>query len=273
MLVNTANITEKKYKKLTIQVSLTGMAFCSSDTLNTKILSLDEVAFDTSDKTVKSEDLVAKACSNHPILSASYDEIVVLHENNLATIVPTALFDEAYLGSYLQYNTKVFETDFFAFDPLPNYHMNTVYIPYANLNNFFVDHFGTFTYKHVNSVLVSKLLDLSKNVDDKKMFVHLAATHFEIIIVQNQHLLLFNTFEYKTPEDLIYYLLFTAEQLNMNPETFKLEFLGTIAEDDAFFKIAYKYIRNVSIFDVTDFQISNTFSTGENLKHFILLQS
>ena len=151
--------------------------------------------------------------------------------------------------------------------------MNTVYIPYANLNNFFVDHFGTFTYKHVNSVLVSKLLDLSKNVDDKKMFVHLAATHFEIIIVQNQHLLLFNTFEYKTPEDLIYYLLFTAEQLNMNPETFKLEFLGTIAEDDAFFKIAYKYIRNVSIFDVTDFQISNTFSTGENLKHFILLQS
>jgi hypothetical protein len=59
----------------------------------------------------------------------------------------------------------------------------------------------------------------------------------------------------------------------MNPETFKLEFLGAIAEDDAFFKIAYKYIRNVSIFDVTDYQNNNTFSTAENLKHFILFQS
>jgi hypothetical protein len=125
----------------------------------------------------------------------------------------------------------------------------------------------------VHTVLVSRLLALSKNVDDKKMFVHMADGHFEIIIVQNQHLLLFNSFDYKTPEDLIYYLLFTAEQLNMNPESFKLEFIGDITETDACFKIAYKYIRNVSIFDVSDLQSNNTFSTAENLKHFILFQS
>jgi hypothetical protein len=82
-----------------------------------------------------------------------------------------------------------------------------------------------------------------------------------------------NTFEYKTPEDLIYYLLFTAEQLNLNPEIFKLEFLGNIAEDDAYFKIAYKYIRNVSLLDVKDLQENNSLATSENLKHFILLQS
>ena len=50
MLVNTANITEKKYKKLTVQVSLQGMSFCSFDTLNRTVLSLDEVTFDTSNK-------------------------------------------------------------------------------------------------------------------------------------------------------------------------------------------------------------------------------
>ena len=97
--------------------------------------------------------------------------------------------------------------------------------------------------------------------------------HFEIIIVQNQHLLLFNSFDYKTPEDLIYYLLFTAEQLNMNPESFPLEFLGAIAEEDAFYKIAYKYIRNVSLFDVSDLQKKNSFSKADNLKHFTLFQS
>jgi len=85
--------------------------------------------------------------------------------------------------------------------------------------------------------------------------------------------MLFNAFDYKTPEDLIYYLLFTAEQLNMNPESFRLEFIGDISEDDAYFKIAYKYIRNVSIFDITDLQANNAFSTAENLKHFILFQS
>ena len=101
----------------------------------------------------------------------------------------------------------------------------------------------------------------------------MGSEHFEIIIVQNQHLLLFNSFDYKTPEDLIYYLLFTAEQLNMNPESFNLEFLGIIDEENSFFKIAYKYIRNVSLFDVSDLQKNNSFSKADNLKHFILFQS
>jgi len=61
--------------------------------------------------------------------------------------------------------------------------------------------------------------------------------------------------------------------LNLNPETMKLEFLGDITEDDAFFKIAYKYIRNVSLFDMTELQQNNSFSTAENRKHFILFQS
>jgi len=68
-------------------------------------------------------------------------------------------------------------------------------------------------------------------------------------------------------------LLFTAEQLNLNPESFSLEFLGDITEDDAYYKITYKYIRNVSLFDVSDMQKNNSFSKADNLKHFILFQS
>ncbi|KAB1158074.1 DUF3822 family protein [Flavobacterium luteum] len=273
MLVNNANITEKKYRKLSIQVSLTGFSFCCFDTLNNTVLSFKDIVFDTTDKKATIENLFANARTENSELGEIYDEITVLHDNNLSTFVPTALFDDQFLGSYLQYNTKVFETDFFAFDEIATYQMNTVYIPYVNINNFFVDEFGFFTYKHSNTILVSKLLEISKNVDAKKMFVHMGTGHFEIIIVQNQHLLLFNSFDYKTPEDLIYYLLFTAEQLNMNPESFPLEFLGTIAENDTFYKIAYKYIRNVSLFDVSDLQKKNSFSKADNLKHFTLFQS
>ncbi|HOZ75101.1 MAG TPA: DUF3822 family protein [Flavobacterium sp.] len=272
MLVNPANITEKKYKKLTVKVAPGSMAFCSFDTLNQIPLAFREIAFDPSDKKTVVE-YYADAFASHEELGDSYDEVVVLHDNNLATFVPAALFDEDCLGNYLQFNNKVFETDSFAFDTLASYQMNTVYIPYADINNFFVDTFGNFVYKHAHTALVSKLLELSKNVDEKKMFVHMAAGHFEIVMVQNQHLLLFNSFDYKTPEDLIYYLLFTAEQLNLNPETFRLEFLGDISQDDAFFAIAYKYIRNVSLFDTADLEQKNALSAQDNRRHFILLQS
>ena len=267
------NIAEKNYKKLSIQVSLTGLSFCCFDTLNNTVTSFNEVHFDTFHKATKIEDLFADAFRDHPELNDSYDEILVIHNNNLSTFVPEPLFDENFLGSYLQYNTKDFETDFFAFDEISNYQMNAVYIPYVNINNFFIDQFGAFDYKHANSILVSKLLVASKNKDDKKMFVHINTGHFEIIVVQNQKLLLFNSFDYNSPEDFLYYILFTAEQLNLNPENFALELIGNIDTESDYFKIAYKYIRNVSLIDVEDLRWNNYFSEAENRNHFILFNS
>jgi hypothetical protein len=121
--------------------------------------------------------------------------------------------------------------------------------------------------------LVSKLLELSKNVDEKQVFVHFSANKFEIIIVQNQKLLLFNSFDFVTKEDFIYYFLFTTEQLNLNPEHFKVFLLGEISEESELYQIAYKYVRNISLLDVSDLQKHNDFSTAQNLKHFILFQS
>jgi hypothetical protein len=273
MSLQSLNITSKNYKKLSIQVSLNGLSFCCFDTLNNVITTMKEVQFDTSNKTIKIEELLADVFKNNAELKHRYDEIMVIHTNNLSTFVPSALFDENYLGSYLQYTTKVFETDFFAYDQVSNYQMNSVYIPYININNFLIDNVGSFDYKHANSILVEKILDASRNNDEKKMVVNFNPDHFEVIVVQNQKLLLFNSFEYNTPEDFLYYLLFTAEQLSLNPEAFQLDLLGTISENDPFYAIAYKYIRNISFLDVSTLQEKNNFSTAQNQKHYILFQS
>ena len=273
MLVNTPTITDKKYRRLALQVSLEGLSLCVCDTLNNRILSFRDVKFDKAELTTPIEESLSTAFKNTVELSEKYDEIMIVHNNSLSTFVPVALFDEHFLGSYLQYSSKVFESDFFAYDEISVYHMNCVYVPYAHINNFLIDAFGNYDYKHASTILVTKLLQASKNIDEKKMFVHFDAHHFEIVVVQNQNLLLFNSFEYKNSEDFVYYLLFTAEQLNLNPEIFKLELLGDINEDSDFFKLAYKYIRNVSLFDTADLQSHNSFTAAENRKHFILFHS
>lgn len=265
------SITDKTYKKLSIQVSLNGMSFCVLDLLSGQPLLLEKIHFESIQKNINIEELFENAFSQYSILNKEFDEITVIHNNNLSTFVPTALFDKEFIGSYLQYNTKVFETDFFTFDELSNYEMNNVYIPYVNINNFFIDKFGSFDYKHSSSILVTKILDFTKNRDDRKMFVHVNTTHFEIIVAQNQKLLFYNSFDYKTPEDFIYYILFTAEQLQLNPENFKLELLGAVSKEDGLYNITYKYIRNTQLFDFeNDF---NTIDLLSQREHFILLNS
>ena len=273
MLTPNTTITKKVFKKLAIQISLNSLVYCCFDTLNNNIVSYKEINFDQKEPNFKIENAINDAFTNHPELKAVYDEVLVIHANNLSTFVPQSLFDEEFLGSYLQYNIKVFTTDFFAFDVIPNYDLNSVYIPYVNINNLLIDQFGGFDYKHSSTVLVNTLLIASKNKDEKKMFVHFNSFHFEIIIIENQKLLLYNSFDYNTPEDFIYYILFTAEQLHLNPENFHLDFIGDIDSESEYFKIAYNYVRNVSLISTENFDKNNNFSEAENRKHFILFNS
>jgi hypothetical protein len=263
-------ITTKNYKKLSLQIAATGMSFCIFDTLNWEITNYNYILF-TRHVSVESE--LLRVFNEHPELKAGYDEIMVLHDNSFNTFVPNALFDENYPGSYLQYNTRVFEADFFAWDVLPVYTMTNVYVPLMNVNNFLVEQFGTFDYKNTNTILVEKLLDASVNIEEKQVFVHVQEAHFEIVVVHNQKLLLYNSFEYASPEDFLYYLLFTMEQLNLNPETAKILLLGTIKETDPLYSLAYTYVRNVSLYEPHGPVLKWNAEKEAALQNFILFNS
>ncbi len=270
MVITNNDITQRTYKKLSIQVSLSGLSFCVFDTITNKILVHNSVPF-------KQNEVIDSQLWNtfvtNTVLSKPYDEIIVLHDNNINTLVPKPLFDANNIASYLQYNVKVFETDFFAFDEINTYEINNIYVPFANINNFLLDQFESFEYKNTNSILVQKILDTSKNIDEKQVFVHIQENHFEIIVVKNQQLLLFNSFEYATPEDFIYYILFTFEQLQLNPELIQIYLFGTISKEDSLYKIAYKFIRNCYLLDVSNNAKTYDVSEKDMSSHYILFNS
>ncbi len=270
MVISTGDITQKTYKKLVLQVSLSELSFCVIDLITHKVLHTQEVHFE---KNKVIEEQLWRAFVDFSILANAYDEVVVLHNNSLNALVPTSLFDPAFLASYLQYNIKVFETDFFAYDALMPYEINNVYVPFMNINNFLLDQFESFDYKNSNTILLKKCLEFSKNKEEKLVFVHVQKEHFELVVVKNQELLLFNSFPYSTPEDFIYYLLFTCEQLQLNPETVTVKLFGKCSEDDAVYKMAFTYIRNCSLLQVTHLTAGLDVSETDLRNHFILYHS
>ena len=81
------------------------------------------------------------------------------------------------------------------------------------------------------------------------MYVNIRSDRFEIVILKNKELILFNSFEYKTEEDFVYYILFTAEQILLNPETFPLMLMGKINKNNNLYNAIYTYVRKVSIYN------------------------
>ncbi|WP_397362629.1 DUF3822 family protein [Olleya sp. R77988] len=270
-------LTNKEYNHLTnlelsIQISLSGLSFCVLNNDNNTILELKSFPFNSKKTPTNLLDAVQHLFNTEALLKQSFVKINIIHVNDWSTLVPKPLFKEDALADYLKFNTKILKTDFITFDDISQNDSVNVYVPFTNVNNFIFDQFGSFTYKHFSTILIEQLLTFEKHTNTQKVYVNISKFNFELIILNKGELQLYNTFEYNTKEDFIYYLLFTLEQLQLNPETVETVFLGDINEDDDLYQIAYKYIRNVALGNRMD-TFAFTEKPATNHSNFTLLKS
>lgn len=233
------NKDTKKHHHLSILVSRDGLSFCFKEGTKTEILKKEF------ENPLSPEEILEKIKSfaiEKKLASKKPDQVVVVYANNLYSLVPEAYFDENQLPNYLKFNVKILGTDFIAYDDIPGFGFKNVYIPYANINNYFFDLFGEFEYKHAATVLMENLL--AANTEKETLYAYLGERHFDLVAVKDKKLILCNTFLYETAEDFLYYVLFAAQQLKWDPETFDLKFLGNISKDSKKYGLSYTYIRN-----------------------------
>ena len=75
-------------------------------------------------------------------MNENFNKIQVIHDNEVQTLVPSALFEEANLSDYLKFNAKIFKNDFITYDAITNQEIMSVYVPYVNVNNYIFEKFG-----------------------------------------------------------------------------------------------------------------------------------
>mgnify|MGYP001049760289 FL=1 len=263
---NNIEVTSKR--KLSIQFSLDGFSFCTTNTHN-EVLEFSSYTFS---KTKNSPELVLEKLQDifkkEKSLQYDFETVTVIHQNNLNTLVPNEYFKEDALKSYLKYSIKTIATDLITFDELDFMNSQNVYIPYVNINNFLFQNFGEFEYKHYSSVLLEKLFSIASN--DICCYIHVSKSTFDIVIIKNSNLQFFNIFEYRTKEDFMYYVLFTLEQLELSTEETLVSVLGDIEEDSDLFRLMYTYIRNIDFLSSKNAVFNNQKEISKH-SNFILL--
>jgi len=263
---NNIEVTSKR--KLSIQFSLDGFSFCTTNTHNEVI----EFSSYTFSKTKNSPELVLEKLQDifkkEKSLQYDFETVTVIHQNNLNTLVPNEYFKKDALKSYLKYSIKTIASDLITFDELDFMNSKNVYVPYVNINNFLFQNFGEFEYKHYSSVLLEKLFSIATN--DICCYIHVSKSTFDIVIIKNSNLQFFNIFEYKTKEDFMYYVLFTLEQLDLSTEETLVSILGDMEEDSDLFRLMYTYIRNIDFLSSKNAVFNNQKEISKH-SNFILL--
>lgn len=259
--------------KLSIQVCLNGLSFLILDCEENQLVWYKKTTFPKEFNPVKILKEIELVYEKEEFLQNPIEEVMLLFSNDLYSIVPKEYFIEEEASNYLKFNTKILKTDVVAHDFIEAKNLINVYIPYTNITNYFFDKYGEYEYKHSISVFAEAILSLEKSLP-VKVFLNNYKDYYDLVIVRNGELLLSNSFKYDSPEDFIYYLLFTLEQLKLDPSEIDLILTGEISEESPFYQIVYTYIKNVQ-FLKPDLKIDFSEEYNEQFQReaFILLKS
>lgn len=161
------------------------------------------------------------------------------------TLVPDSLYNEKDKTSYGRFNFDRHIDDELAAVKLRSAACYVVFALNKQMGQVYKNFFPAIKLLHCCMPFIESALLAGKAGEAEKVFVNIRRKSFELVVTRANALMFYNTFAYTTKEDVIYYLLFTLEQLKLNPETAMLQLCGSIEKNDALYAGIHKYVRNV----------------------------
>lgn len=239
--------TARSGRKLCIQVGLHGLSFCVLDTVTRTILDFEQVVFENACSPALLLKELKAVLAQRKVVEGDFAGVTVVHKNKFFGLVPQVLFREDSLPHYLKFTTKLLANDHIAYDVIAQQAMVNVYVPYANVNNYIFDRFGAFEFIHSGTVLLSALLHQGSLATEAVCYVHVSEREMAVAVLSEKRVLFYNQFDYRTPEDFLYYLLFSLKQLPVALPAVELKLLGAVAEGDALYTACSGYMERVSV--------------------------
>ena len=246
--------------KLSIQLNLNGFSFCIAN--SERQIIVEENCFELqqlSSEQVLFEKL-KQAFDTKPELQAKFEIIEVIYAHELYCFVPKEIYDSTNKAAYFKYTLKTLATDYISEDTVAAVPIINLFIPYVNINNYLVERFNEFSYRHSSSLLLDYVLKKEALETQKKVYLYFQINHFDIIVLKGSKLELFNTFSHQASTDVLYYTLFVLEQLGLSPESTTVKILNDCKSE--VFELLFTYIRNL--------EKSNTSQSAVLLHHLAL---
>lgn len=223
-----------------------GVSLAALDLKSNTYLALEEFVFETSPSFQRSLAEFEQSFDSSFILNIGFDRIVVGVVNEHSVLVPEALFDGERTSDYFNLTHGYCENYEVLDEFLVNLKARNVFALPPDLRDFLKERFPNSKIKHAFSSLIDSISLTYKKIQGDNLILHVQLSHFEILFIRDGRLEFFNSFNYSTSEDFIYYVLFAVEQLGLNPETINVTVLGETDAESGSYTLLYKYVRNVS---------------------------
>ncbi len=232
---------------LSIQLSIENIVFTILNNDKNKFIGIESYNFNDINNVGQLPSYLGMVLNNRPSFAFPYDKVYFLYQNRYSTLIPQPLFVEENKNLYLGFNQPFQEDSRIVFDELKNNDaINIYYIPNLVIQKA-KDFWPNVNIMHFSSALIESLsINFKNKVGPDTMFVNLQTGCFDIVYFKENKLHYYNSFDFRTKEDFIYFLLITIDQLMLNPEDVNVILSGDIDKTSDAYRMINQYIKNYS---------------------------
>ncbi|MDA9318831.1 DUF3822 family protein [Flavobacteriaceae bacterium] len=183
-------------------------------------------------------------------------KVTLILNNKLSVLVPKDFFNEENCLDYLKFNSRLLKNDTASFDYIEEFEAHNVFITYGNVTNYLIEKFGSFEFFHYSTVLLKKLYSDTPKDKIARIYVNINKSYLNIIVFKGKELNYYNTFDYETKDDILYFILFVIEQNKLINNETKMKLIGEEKIIKNYYDYLSKFIKNLEMKN-TEYDIEN----------------
>lgn len=248
------NVIELKQEKLQSEVLIINISYYGFEVVSfTKapftITKIAEAVFKEPVKHADElTDLFLQFVSENIPNKGNYKSVMVNWLGNNFTLVPASFYDAEKAKEMLEFNVGGTNGELIFTNDVND--IKLIYSVPAELKNSLDKTFPNHNFKHIGYSTM-KLFFTHFQLKNADIFLNLHQGQTEVLIKKDSKPVLYNMFNTQNDEDVLYYLLFSVEQFDLNPLTLKLYISANRATNDNLFTAIKKYLKHVD-FTVSD---------------------
>jgi len=233
-------LTEKCH--LSLEIGLNNFSYCLFDTLTFTYILLKK--FDFQAKDIKEScEKITNIIASEDLLQKEFYSSSLAFNNFPSTLVPTPFYKEEKNREILSFNHEIEEV---LTDKMHQMDAVNIYSVPTELLNLINKSFPNTQKKCNSSILIDQLLLQNEKTEKTIVYASIEKKKLEVCVLSENKLEFHNSFTTDTKEDLLYFFLFSMENLGLSPEKTELVLLDDILKSDEKYNLLYEYVRNIS---------------------------
>tara|TARA_B100000902_G_C27322387_1_gene925604 strand:- start:6697 stop:7533 length:837 start_codon:yes stop_codon:yes gene_type:complete len=256
------DINSSEEYHLSLKIGVNNFSFCILDNKKLYYQYIYTCKWDKNSIKENSEELI-NIISKNPFLQSKFCSYSLMYSGFPNTLIPYDIKTDGVKKKILELQSDTFENIFE--DQLISNKIKIIYSIPKEITEITKACFPIAKNMSEDKVLIEQYIK-NKNLT---MYANIENMKVIITVVSDEKLIFHNSFNFITKEDLLYYMLFCIEQLNLSTETTEVVLYGQIERKT--YNLLYEYIRYIRFGKRSNMlRIPDNFNINEH-EHFSLL--